>query len=233
MSHMVLIELLLKWSNWETTWNPLLGDSQYHRSTLKALKHINLFDYEILQGEFLFSSVGESWETLPYSKPKSTKSYTNKCLVFKGLCLLNGEVPSVFPQTWTLQGESESMHIRCWVWGAGAPLLYISKKGRNLGVQSFELFVCLCLLEWNHLLRFPWSQCSSAWGTHVCWWKLIFDSLKTKLSLTSPTSWRSCRPSVQVRGQDSCDGIHRASPQESRGLGSSPGAVTLGELTME
>lgn len=143
MSHMVLIELLLKWSNWETTWNPLLGDSQYHRSTLKALKHINLFDYEILQGEFLFSSVGESWETLPYSKPKSTKSYTNKCLVFKGLCLLNGEVPSVFPQTWTLQGESESMHIRCWVWGAGAPLLYISKKGRNLGYShSSSLSVC-------------------------------------------------------------------------------------------
>ena len=133
MSHMVLIESLLKWSNWETTSNPLLGDSQSHRSTLKALKHTNLFDYEILQGEFLFSSVGESWETLPYSKPKSTRSYTNKYLVFKGLCLLNGEVPSVFPQAWTLQRESESTHIRCWVWGAGAPLLIIGKKGRNLG----------------------------------------------------------------------------------------------------
>ena len=87
-----------------------------------------MFDYEILQGEFLSSSVGESWEKLPYSKSKSTKSYTNKYLVFKGLFLLDGEVPSVFPQAWTLQGESEGMHIRCWVWGAGAPLLIIGKK---------------------------------------------------------------------------------------------------------
>ena len=197
-----------------------------HRSTLKTLKHTNLFDYEILfWGEFLFPSVGESWETLPYSKPKSTKSYTSKYLVFKGLRLLKGEVPPVFPQTWTLQFwkyAHQMLGLEGW---SPSSNHWLKNEGRTLGYSHYQLFVCLCLLEWNHLLGLPWSQCSSAWGTHVCWWKLIFDSLKTKLSLTSPTSWRSCRPSVQVRGWDSCDGIHRASAQEPRGLGSSPGAV--------
>lgn len=45
-------------------------------------------------GEYLFLLVGKSWETLPYSKPKSTKSYTNKYLAFKGLCLYKDGVPS-------------------------------------------------------------------------------------------------------------------------------------------
>lgn len=156
--------------------------------------------------KFLFSSVGESWEKLPYSKSKSTKSYTNKYLVFKGLCLLDSEVPSVFPQAWTLQGRVWKYAHQMLGLGKQEPLLIIGKKR-----QKFwgTVILALCLFVppgWNHLLQVPLVPVQAQHGVPMCVGGSDFDSHKTKLSLTSPTSWRSCRPSVQVRGWDSCDG---------------------------
>lgn len=175
--------------------------------------------------ESLFPSVGKSWKILSYSKPKSTKSYTNRYLVFKGLCLYKGEVPprvssdvGIARRVW--KNAHQVLGLENW----SPSVIQWFKKGRTWGYSHSQLFVPPGVIPSSWVpLTLAWP--SSAWGTHVCWWKLIFDSLKTNLSLTSPTSWRSCRPSVQVRGWDSCDGIHRASAQQPRGLGSSPGAV--------
>lgn len=89
---------------------------------LETLKHVkkSFFDYEIHFGGIAVPLVGKSWETPPYSKPKPTKSYTNKCLVFKGPCPHKDEVSSSVSQMWTRQGESTSIMLGL---GAGAPLL--------------------------------------------------------------------------------------------------------------
>lgn len=120
-----------------------------HKSLLKTLKHVNtlIWLWSLFVGEYLFPSIGKSWKTLSHSQPKSTKSYTNKYLVFKGLRLHEGEVPP---------SVSSSMDIARRVWKYAHQVLGLEgwspsaiqwfKKGRTWGtvISSLLSFCAFC-----------------------------------------------------------------------------------------
>lgn len=100
--------------------------------------------------EYLFPSVGKSWETLPNNKPISTKSYTNKYLVFKGLCLHKNEVlPSV----------SSNVDTAWRVW-----------KYQVLGLEGWTLFA----IQWFKKTQFQGTFIPSSLYVCISWSKTTY-----------------------------------------------------------